>query len=184
MKSLAKIIKKGGVAVIKTDTLYGLVADAQNQASVDRIYDIKSRSHQKPCIVLIADYHQMRNFGITVDEQLQKKLVHYWPGPVSILMPADDTEVNTYYLHRGTGHIAFRMPDNQELRSLLLETGPLVAPSANPEGKRPASNIDMAMDYFGDEVDYYLDGGEIAPDTKPSKIIKIIHNTDVEIIRE
>lgn len=182
MKSFKDIMHKGGVAVLRTDTLYGLVCDAQNQHAVQRIYNIKKRNPLKPVIVLVADIDQIRSFGIEITRALESHLNDYWPGKVSIILQANDEIVNTHYIHKGTGGIAFRIPEVDSLRDLLRDVGPLVAPSANPEGQSPASTIQEAIDYFGDLVDYYVDGGQVA-DTNPSKIIKISQEINEEIIR-
>ena len=71
------------------------------------------------------------------------------------------------------------MPANQDLRNLITETGPLVAPSANPEGLAPANTIDEAKEYFGDSVDFYIEG---TVTTQPSKIVRITADSE-EIIR-
>jgi L-threonylcarbamoyladenylate synthase len=71
------------------------------------------------------------------------------------------------------------MPAIEELRDFIKESGPLVAPSANPEGLAPAQTIDDAKTYFGDTVDFYIEG---SVNTKPSKIIKISGDTE-EVIR-
>lgn len=182
MKSFKEIIKEGGIAVMRTDTLYGIVADAHNQKSVQRIYSVKKRNLLKPVIVLIADYHDLQKFGIILTMDLKKHLEKYWPGKVSIILKPEQSLINTHYIHKGTEGIAFRMPSNEKLRDLLRDVGPLVAPSANPEGLTPAKNIQEAIDYFGDEVDYYLDGGEVT-DTKPSKVVKIVHHLSEKVIR-
>ncbi len=183
MKSFNQIIKNGGVAVIRTDTLYGIVCDAFNQHAVERIYHIKNRNPLKPVIVLVADYKQIALFGVSLSEEVKEMLSKYWPGKVSVILPASDTTVNTHYIHKGTGGIAFRIPDDEYLQKRLIETGPLVAPSANPEGKPPARSVNEAIDYFGDKVDYYEDKGTIQ-DIQPSKIIKISNTVDIEIIRD
>lgn len=183
MKSFKDIITNGGVAVIRTDTLYGLVADAHNPHAVSRIYEIKGRNPLKASIVLVADYEQIASFGVVIDPSLKSTLDTYWPGKVSIVLPIKNEGTSTHHIHKGTGGIAFRIPNNAMLRKVLKEVGPLVAPSANPEGKPPARTLQQALDYFGDKVDYYEDGGEVTDNT-PSKIIKISNMIDVETIRE
>ena len=183
MKSFKKIIHDGGVAVMRTDTLYGLVADAKNQISVGRIYSIKKRNPLKPVIVLVSNVDQIRSFGVSINHELETLLNNYWPGKVSIILSPTNPSLHTHYIHKGTGGIAFRVPNNSELRAILDDVGPLVAPSANPEGLPPAENIQQAIDYFGDVVDCYIDGGDVV-DTKPSKIIKILNNRVKEIIRK
>lgn len=182
MKYFKKIIHNGGVAVIQTDTLYGLVADARNEKSINRIYKIKKRDPSKPFIVLVADITQIKSFGVDISEGLEKVLSKYWPGKVSIILPVNSDLVNTYYLHRGTECLAFRIPAHDGLRALLVDVGPLVAPSANIEGNEPAKNIQQAIDYFGENVDYYMEGEDLTH-AKPSTIVKISHGTEVEVIR-
>jgi L-threonylcarbamoyladenylate synthase len=71
------------------------------------------------------------------------------------------------------------MPANQELSQLIATTGPLVAPSANPEGLSPAADIAEAKEYFGNSVDFYNEG---TVNDKPSKIIQIT-DAGIDVIR-
>lgn len=164
---VAESIQNGGVCVIPTDTLYALVASALNPDAVDRIYDLKQRDPEKPLIVLISDIAQLEQFGVVVSDELEARLRAYWPGAYSIILPTIDEQFE--YIHRGTYSIAFRYPDNQELLDLISETGPIVAPSANPEGMPPAGNIEEARAYFGTDVDGYIEGEDLRG--KPSTII-------------
>lgn len=182
MKSFKEIIKNGGVAVIKIDTLYGLVCDAFNQHAVNRIYALKKRNPLKPVIVLIASLEDIKKFGINLDKSLSDKLARIWPAKISVIVSSNDISVNTHYIHKGTGGIAFWVPADDALRKILADVGPLIAPSANIEGQAPAMNIQQAIDYFGDSVDFYVNGGDVV-DTRPSKIIKVSHNIDEIIIR-
>lgn len=167
MSNLVNVLKNGGVAVIPTDTIYGVVGQALNKETVERIYKIKKRNPEKPFIILISNFTQLNDFGVALDESKKEVLTEFWPGPVSIIFPA--FRENNAYLHRGTSTLAFRMPENKALKDLIQKVGPLVAPSANPEGKEPAKNIQEAKNYFGNAVDCYKDGGEVYG--KPSKII-------------
>ncbi len=176
---IVKILKEGGVGVLATDTLYGVVGSALNKKTVERIFKIRRRNPKKPCIVLIASIGDLAKFGITLSREAQGILRKVWPGKVSVLLPCEKKQCT--YLHRGTGAIAFRVPAKDELRKLLKNTGPLVAPSANLEGFPPAKNIREARRYFGDEVDFYGEVGSRA--TKPSTLIAI-RNGKIEVLRE
>lgn len=169
--NIIEILKNGGVGVLMTDTIYGIVGQAFSEETVKKIYKIKGRDENKPFIVLVSKISDLEKFGIKLTENLKQKLQDYWPGKVSIILPCDKKELE--YLHRGTNSLAFRYPNNKELISLIEETGPLVAPSANPQGLEPAKSIEDAKKYFGDNVDFYDD--EIYTDTeiKPSTLIKI-----------
>ncbi|MGB0925430.1 MAG: L-threonylcarbamoyladenylate synthase [Minisyncoccia bacterium] len=183
MNKLIEILKDGGIAILKTDTLYGIVGLAENPHTVDRIYEIKNRNPLKPVVVLLSDISELSQFGIHVDADLQSILDVYWPGKVSIVLETSSS-IDLHHIHKGTGGVAFRVPDDAMLRDILRQTGPLVAPSANPEGQTPAKDIGTAMDYFGDKVNFYKDDGECV-NLKPSKIIKVDRVKDsVEIIRD
>ncbi len=161
-KKLVQTLLSGGVVVMPTDTIYGLVARAEDRAAVEKIYAIKKRSKEKKLITLISDWSEIQKFGI---------------NPSKFKIP-QTKEPTTFILEEN----AFRMPQNKELRDLLRETGPLVAPSANPEGLPPAKNIEEAKNYFGDQVDLYVDGGEIYG--QASKIVSLQPGGEVTIIRE
>jgi L-threonylcarbamoyladenylate synthase len=176
-KEYTDLLIGGGIGIIATDTIYGIIGQALKPATVQRIYTVKRRTPTKPFIILISNLLELGSFGITIDETVQTAASTYWPGPVSIIIdcPHDDFE----YLHRGTKTLAFRMPAKPELHDLITLTGPLVAPSANPEGFMPSATIDEAKAYFTDEVDFYNEG---IVRTKPSKIIRITDGRE-EIIR-
>lgn len=166
-----------------TDTIYGIVGRADNEDTVNRIYDIKKRRPDKPCIILISAISELEKFSVSLSQGQKEKLEKYWMQnslPVSIILDCLDDKFS--YLHRTTETLAFRIPVQLELRNLLIETGPLIAPSANPEGRLPAKNIIEAKEYFGDSVDMYVDGGEIHG--KPSKLIKLHKDGTISIIRE
>ncbi len=146
---LIEVLKEGGVTVIPTDTIYGLVGSAFNELAVAKIYALKKRDLNKPLIILISDLADLKLFGVALTLVLEKKLNKYWPGPVSLILPT------------ANGNLAFRLPAKPELQELIKHTGPLVAPSANLEGEPPAETIEQAQNYFGDQVDFYLDGGQL-----------------------
>ena len=178
-ETAAEIVHTGGVGIFPTDTIYGLVGSALLPETIDRIYDLKQRDTRKQLLVLISEISDLEQFGVILSEELIGELKSYWPGPYSIVLPIIDEQFE--YLHRGHDTIAFRLPDNDELINLLRDTGPLVAPSANPEGMPPAKNLDEARRYFGTSIDFYVDGGEL--NNKPSTILRL-GDDGIEIVRE
>lgn len=174
---LIEMLKAGAVGVLRTDTLYGIVALATNQEAVERIYAIKQRTPSKPLIVLIADQSQMFE---PAPPELTGVLDELWPGPNSIIVPS---AAAPEWITRGNGSVAYRQPDNPRLLRLLAAVGPLAAPSANPEGQPPAKSWGEAQGYFGDAVDFYVDGGVVMDDT-PSRIFSFSPQTgDLEQVR-
>lgn len=187
--NLIKVLKEGGVVVMPTDTLYGIVGNAFNENTVNRIYDIRKRDENKPCIILISDIADLRKFSIDLSIKQRVMLEGYWPtfvetkedkpSPVSVVLDCPDEKF--YYLHRGMNTLAFRVPIDENLRLLLSLTGPIIAPSANIEGFSPSHNADEAKKYFDDKVDLYIDGGEISG--SPSRVIKLYVDGTISILR-
>jgi L-threonylcarbamoyladenylate synthase len=176
---LIDALRKNQVGVIPTDTQYGLVGKALVVPVVERIYQLKQRDHDKPLIILIPALDDLDTFFVKTDERTKSFLTGLWPAPISVILPCQHESFD--YLHRGTQTLAFRMPQHPELRELLSNIGPLVAPSANLEGQTPASTIKEAQEYFNAQVDFYLDGGVC--DSPPSTLIKI-ENQTIEVIRQ
>ena len=145
-RQLVELLQNGAVGVLPTDTLYGIVAQAGNKEAVERVYALRKRSPEKPCIVLISSIADLSQFTIRPSDRIREVLSRLWPGPVSIILPC--TAKKFEYLHRGTKTLAFRLPKSAPLRSLLAKTGPLIAPSANPEGEKPAYTITSVRKYF------------------------------------
>ncbi len=178
-EKLVEVIKKGGVGVIPTDTIYGLVGKALSRKTVKRVYKLKQRNPKKPSIILISKIDDLKLFRIKLDENTKKFLQKYWPGKVSVILPCPYKKFS--YLHRGTKTLAFRLPDYLELVDLLKKTGPLIAPSANPESEEPAKTIKEAKKYFGEKVDFYTDVGQL--ESLPSTLISI-KDGKVEVLRQ
>lgn len=168
-KKVIKILENNGVGVLPTDTLYGLVGRALSKKAVERIYKIKGRNPRKPLIILISSLNDLKLFNIKVSKDTKNILSKIWPGKVSIILLCSNKKY--HYLHRGTKSLAFRWPKKKSLEKLIKKTGPLVAPSANPEGKRPAETIKEAKQYFKDKIDFYISGGTLK--SQPSTLIAI-----------
>jgi L-threonylcarbamoyladenylate synthase len=178
-KAIVDILNQGGVGVLPTDTLYGIVAVALQPESVERVYQLRQRSVDKPMIILISSLDDLELFDIILDDESREKVASFWPGQVSVILPCQSEKFQ--YLHRGKNSLAFRWPARRDLLELLDATGPLVAPSANIEGLEPARTIEESRGYFGEKIDFYVDQGEI--DSPPSTIV-MIDDGESNIVRE
>lgn len=163
-----------------TDTIYGLVGSALIPKTVEEIYALRSRSTNKPMIILISSLDDLKKFDVTVTKKQKDFLMQIWPNPVSVVLPCPKEKF--VYLHRGKNSLAFRMPKNNNLLHILKKTGPLVAPSANIEGKSPAESIDQAKEYFDNKIAFYLDIGKIK--SKPSKVIRLYKDGSHLVLRK
>ncbi len=176
--SVAAVLDAGGIVVARTDTIYGILARADDRNAVQRVFEVKGRSDYKSPIVLIADREQMLVPLPAAEYELSLTV---WPGKVTIAIPVDKTTAPEW-LHRGNDEFGHRMPASEELRALIALTGPLIAPSANPEGQEPAEDIDEAKNYFGERVDLYVDGGRVET-TSPSQLLRIDEQGNIERLR-
>ena len=173
---MKELLQPGTIGVIPTDTVYGVVARAADQAAVARLYGLKKREG-KPGTLIAADLGQLETLGLK--HRYLKAVEQFWPGAVSVIIPVSDSKLA--YLHRGKMSLAVRIPDDSKLQKLLVQTGPLLTSSANPTGQPVAVNIGQAKEYFGDQVNFYIDGGDLSR-RQPSTIIRIIDDA-IEVLR-
>jgi L-threonylcarbamoyladenylate synthase len=172
-----KCLLKGGVGILPTDTVYGLVARALDPAAVTRLYALKQRE-RKPGTLIAADISQLRQLGV-LEVPLQH-ILRYWPGPLSAVLPIDQ---QFSYLHQGLGDIAMRIVADEDVKAILLHTGPLLTSSANSPGAPGSVNLEEAWNYFQTNVDFYVDGGDRASQP-PSTIVKPTTDGTLQLIRQ
>jgi L-threonylcarbamoyladenylate synthase len=165
-----------GVGVMPTDTVYGLVARAKDPKAVARLYALKRREH-KPGTVIAASVKQLVDLG--VDEKYLRQVEHLWPNPVSVETPLGE---QLSYMHQGTGREGLRVVADERVRRVLEVTGPLVTSSANQPGEPMSTTIEEAQGYFGEDVDFYVDGGNLSG-RPPSTLVRVT-DSGYEVIRQ
>lgn len=171
---LIQLLQAGAVGVLPTDTVYGLVCWAGDEEAVARLYSLKSREN-KPGTVIAASIDQLVELGIKA--RYLKAVADYWPNSISIEIPHGMS-----YLSQSTGRQAFRLPKIATKLQFISKTGPLLTSSANLPAEPPANTIEEAKQYFGDKIDFYVDGGDLS-DQQPSTLIRIVDDA-VEVLRE
>lgn len=177
MNDAAQVLNKtGAIVVVPTDTVYGVVARAQDMAAVQRLYDLKSREN-KPGTLVAASIDQLVELGLK--RRYLTAVEQFWPGAVSVIIPCSDPALA--YLHQGKMSLAVRIPEDKKFLSVLKDTGPLITSSANLPGQDPAESIEQAKNYFGNKVDYYQDGGSLKG-RQPSTLIRIVDDA-IEVLR-
>jgi L-threonylcarbamoyladenylate synthase len=173
---VSSLLEEGAIGVIRTDTLYGLICRVSDEAAVQRIYELKGRDDHKSPIVLIANQSQL--FDEPSDAE-KTYLDTVWPGPVSVIVPSIHAPK---WIRRENDSVAYRLPNNQKLVALIEVAGPLIAPSANPQGEPVAMSIDDAKSYFDDAVNFYVDEGMVE-NVQPSQLVRILSNGTIERLR-
>jgi len=158
MRLARTAIGRGDLVVVPTDTVYGVAADAFNAAAVQKLIDAKGRTRQAPPPVLIPGIPTLDALAAFVPDEVRTLVARYWPGGLTIILPARESLV--WDLGETHGTVALRMPSNRLALELLSETGPLAVSSANLTGQPAATTAAAAEAMLGESVSVYLDGGE------------------------
>ncbi|MBQ5615500.1 MAG: threonylcarbamoyl-AMP synthase [Peptococcaceae bacterium] len=146
----AHLLRIGEPVAFPTDTVYGLGANAQDEAAIQKIYHAKGRPSDKPLILLIHDKAQLEQFTNHVSDTAQKLMDAFWPGPLTLVFPLLEGTVSTT-VTRGKTTIGVRMPNHPTALALLqLANVPVAAPSANLSGNpSPTTASQVAADLDG-----------------------------------
>ncbi|KUG20344.1 MAG: threonylcarbamoyl-AMP synthase [Methanomicrobiaceae archaeon] len=159
------VLRRDGVIVYPTETVYGLGADALSEEAVLRVYELKRRPLSQPISVAVSDRDMLAAIA-AVDPVAEDFIGRFLPGPVTVILPAKSCLPEI--LTGGTGWIGIRMPAHPvALRIVELLDSPITATSANVAGERPPTRPDEV--YI--PHDLLVDGGEL-PGT-PSTVVDL-----------
>lgn len=177
--AVIEALRADKLVVAPTDTIYGLLARADSPRVVDELYRVRQRDRTKSCIILLSSADNIPE--LTADQRrIYDQL--YCERPTTIIVRASPDVMP--HLVRTDATLAFRaVPPETALSELIQLVGPLLAPSANLAGQPPATTINEAIAYFGDQVAVYVDGGEVA-EAVPSRIIKFTDDGQVITLRQ
>lgn len=164
------VLKRGGLVVFPTDTVYGVAADQRVAGAVQRLCRAKGRDAAKPIPLLAACIEDVERFGVVAGPVERKLAAAFWPGPLTLVLKA------------GAGTEGFRVPDCDVALALLRQTGVLRVTSANLSGEPPALTAGEAVAALGDSVDLVLDGGLVRGGV-PSSVVKVVDGR-IEMLRE
>ena len=116
---------------------------------------IKERNIEKGFILIAANYEQLKPFLLALDKAIESELLASWPGPITWLVPANETvNINLRGAHTT---LAVRVTNHPVVQQ-LCHGGAIVSTSANPTGKNPAQNVEQVKNYFNDALDVIIDG--------------------------
>lgn len=165
------ILRNGGVAVVPTDTVYGIVCDGLNEKAKDRIFEVKGRCAGKPLIGFVDTIEKVKRFAEAPPEKIPF-LEKGWPGATTFILK---TKEKISRMTTETGTMAFRIPAHGFLLSLIRRFDVLASTSANISGEKAPCCIEEIPDSLKEMVDVVIDGG-ITPG-KPSAILDITGST-------
>lgn len=155
----AKTLENGGLVAIPTETVYGLAANALNEAAVLKIFEAKQRPFFDPLIIHVSGIEAVSRYAAFSHERLKKLAEAFWPGPLTLLLLKKSIVPDL--VTSGLPQVAVRVPLHQLTLELLNKIDfPLAAPSANPFGYVSPTEPEHVNKQLGDKVDYILDGGK------------------------
>lgn len=159
VRKAAEIMAQGGVVGIPTETVYGLAADARNEAAVSRIFEAKGRPQDNPLIVHISDISQLAPLVRDVPPLAMKIAERFWAGPLTMILPK--SELIPAATSGGLDTVAVRMPSSPAARAIIDACGfPLAAPSANLSGSPSPTTAQHVMRDMNGRIPLIIDGGE------------------------
>ena len=148
----AHVVHSGGLVVFPTETVYGIAADCANPVAIKRLREVKRRNEDKPFSVMISQKELIRNYTPYDDPTLFKLIDKYWPGPLTVIVPAE----------QGAKTIGIRIPDHPVALKLVQNAHcTIAAPSANIEGNPPPVTCEEAMKDLDGLVDLAIDSGPV-----------------------
>ncbi|MGC8816481.1 MAG: L-threonylcarbamoyladenylate synthase [Candidatus Hadarchaeum sp.] len=156
----ARVIREGGLVAFPTETVYGLGANALDEAAVQRIFQVKNRPMDNPLIVHIADRDDVHLLAETVPAQAERLIETFWPGPLTLLLPK--SELVPAVTTAGLATVAVRMPSHPIAQSLIREADvPVAAPSANLAGRPSPTSARHVWEDLSGKIEILIDGGEV-----------------------
>ncbi|MBQ9694046.1 MAG: L-threonylcarbamoyladenylate synthase [Kiritimatiellae bacterium] len=168
---IATILKQGGVAIIPTDTVYGLVCHPDFPEALERIRQLKQRDRTKPFQWLMASVENVWADGAYRTAETEA-VAAFWPGALTVVMTTQDGRAEGY-----------RVPDDSALQTLLEHCGgALRATSVNISGEPPAVSLQDVPDTIRTAVDCIVDGGTI-PAAAASTVIQITPENNIILLR-
>ena len=165
------MLSGGGLVALPTETFYGLAADAFRPEALERVNALKGKAADDPLLLLLADLEQVDQVCDTIPRWFAPLAERFWPGPLTLVVPAADRVPREVTGGRGT--VAVRVSGLALPRRLAGALGrPLTGPSANRTGEPPGRTAGEVAEALGDGLELILDGGA-ALGGAPSTIVDL-----------
>jgi tRNA threonylcarbamoyl adenosine modification protein (Sua5/YciO/YrdC/YwlC family) len=180
IKQVVEVLANGGIIAYPTDTYYGIGCDLFNKASIEKIYQLKRRSHVEPFSFICSDLKNISEYA-QVTNYAYKTMKRLLPGPYTFVLEGSRLVPKIMLTKRYT--LGIRVPDNAICLAIVQDLGhPVITTSAtNPETKDILSTPQEIKEKLGHAIDLIIDGGAVPG--KPSSVISLIGDTP-EVLRE
>ncbi len=176
LRMAADLFRRGELVAFPTETVYGLGANALNEAAVRRIFDAKNRPADNPLIVHVACAEQLDEL-CEVNGNAKKLMAAYWPGPLTLLLPRKSAVPDV--VTAGLASVGVRMPSHPVAHEMLKICGlPIAAPSANRSTRPSPTTAQHVMEDMNGRIPLILDGGACDVGVE-STVLDLTHETPV-----
>lgn len=183
VEKTASLLKRGGVAALPTDTVYGLVADVLREAAVRKVFRIKARSHAKALPVFVRDIAQAKIYAY-IDTKLARLLDEIWPGPTTVVLHKKIALPD--FVTGEDKTVGLRIPNDRFILDVLKAfPNPLTGTSANISGTEAARSATEVQNTFKDAIprpDVIVDGSDL-PESPPSTVLDLTNPKNPKILR-
>ncbi len=170
----AEVLINGGVVLVPTETVYGLVCAFENRATEERIYALKMREKSKRFAAFTDDYRKLAKYGLEITPLIAALADSYCPGKITIIGRRTDGDT-----------LGFRVPDHKFISELLKKIDfPLSSTSANVSGEPNILSVDEAIASLHGELDLVIDAGKISADSLASTVVDATSGEKVKILRQ
>jgi L-threonylcarbamoyladenylate synthase len=155
----AELLRRGGTVAFPTETVYGLGANALNQAAVQAIFEAKQRPSWDPLIVHIVNHKQLGMVAVDIPPNGRMLMKAFWPGPLTLLLPKGPQV--PAIVTAGRTRVGVRMPGHPVARRLIELAGvPVAAPSANSFGRTSPTRAEFVLEDLDGRIDAVIDSGD------------------------
>jgi L-threonylcarbamoyladenylate synthase len=155
----AELLRQGGTVAFPTETVYGLGANALDQAAVQSIFEAKQRPSWDPLIVHIVNQEQLAMVAVDIPPTGHSLMEAFWPGPLTLLLPKGPRV--PAIVTAGRTRVGVRMPRHPVARRLIELAGvPVAAPSANSFGRTSPTRAEFVLEDLDGRIDAVIDSGD------------------------
>ena len=182
LNEVSEVLKKDGVIIFPTETVYGIGGNATSIEVIKKIYEIKKRPENKPLTILLKSKKEIEKYAI-IQSDIERKIINkLMPGPITLILKKKNGCLSDE-ITSGKDTIGIRMPDNEIIQKLLNKCDfPIAAPSANISGRPSNTEVQGVLEDFDGKVDLIIDGGKCKESI--ASTIVYVENEKIDILRE
>jgi L-threonylcarbamoyladenylate synthase len=178
----AAALRRGGLVAFATDTVYGIGTASDSRNGIQRLYALKGRNPEKALPILIADQGQTADVAGELPDEAERLMRAFWPGALTLVVQRNEALLPE--LAPGLDTIGVRLPDRDDLRSLIRLVGsPIACSSANLSGMPAATSAIEVARQFPTGLDFILDGGA-SVDGQPSTVVDVSRAGHPRVLRD